>query len=320
MDETPKINMAAYGGIEWKPRASTHQEEIGILWKSCGINSEWKRLKSVMLHPPGSEFLDITNPNKYQMLNVLDLKLAREQHFAMADAFTRAGVAVHYVKPRDKSSPNLIFCADLFFMTPNGAILARPASTVRAGEEVYIAERLATMHIPILKTMHGSATFEGADALWINEREVLIGRGLRTNQKGIAYIKTLLEEFDIQVIQIDLPIGTMHLMGILRFLDKNLAITWPYRLAWGAVEALNNSGIRILFIPNEDESINGGAINFVTLGPREILMAAGNPITQGFLESEGIKCHTICVDELQKAAGGIGCLTGIIERELTDRD
>jgi arginine deiminase len=57
------------------------------------------------------------------------------------------------------------------------------------------------------------------------------------------------------------------------------------------------------------------ALNFVTLGPRRILMAAGNPITQAFYEDAGIACQVVEVDEILKAAGGIGCATGIVERE-----
>ena len=68
---------------------------------------------------------------------------------------------------------------------------------------------------------------------------------------------------------------------------------------------------------DETEAAENGALNFVTLGPRQILMAAGNPITQGFLESLGVTCHTVQVDELHKAAGGIGCLTGILERDTS---
>ena len=41
------------------------------------------------------------------------------------------------------ATPNLMFCADLFVMTPQGAILARPASDVRAGEERWVARGLA---------------------------------------------------------------------------------------------------------------------------------------------------------------------------------
>jgi arginine deiminase len=56
-------------------------------------------------------------------------------------------------------------------------------------------------------------------------------------------------------------------------------------------------------------------LNFVTIGPRKILMPAGNPITQAFYENLGITCLTVEVGELAKAADAIGCLTRIIERE-----
>ena len=58
------------------------------------------------------------------------------------------------------------------------------------------------------------------------------------------------------------------------------------------------------------------ALNFVTVAPRHILMPAGNPLTQEFYEFLGITCHTVEMDEIIKAAGAIGCLTGIVEREL----
>ena len=57
------------------------------------------------------------------------------------------------------------------------------------------------------------------------------------------------------------------------------------------------------------------ALNFVTLAPRRILMAADCPATQRFFEQAGIHCTTVEIDELVKAAGGIGCLSGILERE-----
>ena len=101
-----------------------------------------------------------------------------------------------------------------------------------------------------------------------------------------------------------------------RALDRDLALAWPYRLAWRAVEALRERGYQPIYIPDEAEATHGGALNFVTLGPREILLAAGNPITQVFLESYSVTCHTVEVAELHKAAGGIGCLSGVLQREL----
>jgi len=316
MNITNKINASAYGGDNWKPRLATHLEEIGSLWSNCGVNSEWAPLKRVLLHPPGKEFDLLTDPDALQMLDSIDYQLALDQHNAIVQAYKEEGVIINFVGPKGTPSPNQVFCADLFFMTPEGAIIARPASKIRAGEEIWVARRLADMGIPILKTLHGDAVFEGADALWLNRKHLLIGRGLRTNDEAITQISTLLREMSIEVIPIDLPIGTMHLMGILRFLDKDLVLVWPYRLAWKAVDELKAAGYQVLIIPNETEATNGGALNFVTLGPRSILMAEGNTTTQSYLESHGVECRTVIIDELLKAAGGIGCLTGIVEREL----
>jgi N-dimethylarginine dimethylaminohydrolase len=208
-----------------------------------------------------------------------------------------------------------MFVADLLFLTPEGVILGRPASTVRAGEERWIARRLSELGIPILRTVNGTGTFEGADAAWIDPGTVLLATGLRTNPIGAAQVTTTLQEMGVKVIPVGLPYGAMHLMGTLRFADRDLAIGRPGRVPYAAVEALRSRGFELLFTPHQDEVSRGAALNFVTLGPRQILRAAGNPTTQTFYERAGITCHTVQVNELAKAAGAIGCLTGILERE-----
>jgi N-dimethylarginine dimethylaminohydrolase len=118
----------------------------------------------------------------------------------------------------------------------------------------------------------------------------------------------------VEVLVTDLPRGSMHLMGLLRFADSDLAVAWPGRLGADAVEALRQWGYEVLFLPDTSEGHAG--LNFVTLGPRKILMSAGCPRSQEAYEKAGVECRTVPVDELRKAAGGIGCLTGILEREL----
>ena len=307
------ILTTAYGGEKWSPRTLTHREEIGSLWGVCGVDNEYSPLEAVLLHAPGPEWEDIPDPDAVQMATSPDLALARAQHEAIAQVYRDAGVNVHYVTPAQVPPPNLMFCADLFFMTPEGAILARPASTVRAGEERWIARRLADLGIPIARTLRGGATFEGADGQWLNPQTALVGRGLRTNAEGAAQVSDALRGMGVSVIQVDLPIGAMHLMGMLRFLDRDLAVAWPGRLAFVAVEALQARSYQVIFIPDETEAKNH-ALNFVTLGPREILMPAGKLVTQKFYESYGATCHIVETGELNKAAGGIGCLTGILRR------
>ncbi len=308
------ITFAAYGGAGWSPRTASLRQEIGQLWKSCGIATEWSPLKTVLLHRPGAELETLADPDQAQMLASIDARRARQQHDAMAQAYREAGVAVHYVEPDKTPPPNLMFVADLMFMTPEGAIVARPASTVRAGEERLVARRVAGLGIPILRSVRGTGTFEGADAAWVDPKTVMLATGLRTNAEGAAQVTSLLREMEVEVIPVGLSYGSMHLMGQLRFADRDLAIAKPGSVPLAAVEALRARGYSVLFLPDEDEVVRRSAFNFVTLEPRAILMAAGNPVTQAFYENAGITCHTIPVDELVKAAGGIGCMTGILER------
>jgi N-dimethylarginine dimethylaminohydrolase len=249
------------------------------------------------------------------MLDALNTGLARQQHDDLSRAFRKFGVAVYYVDPDTSPPPNLMFVADLLFMTPEGAIVGRPASTVRAGEERLLARRLADLGIPILRSVRGTGTFEGADAAWLDPQTVLLATGLRTNTEGAQQVESSLREMGITVIMVGLPYGAMHLMGQLRFADRNLAIAWPGRVPFAAVEALRDRGYTVALLPDENEARRGMALNFVTLAPRQIMMPAGNPVTQSFYEAAGICCHSIQVDELLKAAGGIGCLTGILHRQ-----
>ncbi|MCJ7621503.1 MAG: arginine deiminase-related protein [Anaerolineae bacterium] len=311
------VHAAAYGGEGWSPRTAGLREEIGTVWNPCGVNTEWSPLKSVLLHRPGAELEKLADPDAVQMLAPVDAARATEQHDALAQAYRDAGVAVHYVQPDATPTPNQMFVADLMFVAPEGAIVGRPASTVRAGEERFVACRLGALGIPILRSVRGKGAFEGADAAWIDPQTVLLATGLRTNTEGAHQVSTLLEEMGIEVVRVGLSYGTMHLMGQVRLADRDLAIAWPGRVPYAAVEALRDRGYQVLFLPDVEEAVKGFALNFVTLAPRRILMAAGNPITQAFYEDAGITCHPVQVDELLKAAGGIGCLTGILERELT---
>ena len=310
------INKAAYGGEGWSPRIATHQQEIGKLWGACGINSEWGKLKSVLLYPPSQALISTNDLNAAQLLAPINLPLAQQQHSAIAQAYQANGVTVHTFTPPPNPTPNQMFVADLMFMTPAGAIVARPASTVRAGEERWVAQKLAELGVPIFRTLHGTATFEGADAAWVNPETVLIGRGLRTNDAGTQQVADAVRALGATAIIIDLPFGTMHMMGMLRIVDKDLALAWPHRLVHRGVDALRERGFQVAFLPDVTEASHLSAFNVVVLGARQLLMPANAPNTQAFYESLGIQCHTVAVDELRKAAGAIGCLTGIIERTM----
>ena len=316
MNTASTFGAAAYGGDGWSQRTATHAEEIGTLWQG-GIDSEWRPLKTVLLRPPGPE-LAVEDHNAAQQLDPLDLDRAQTEHDAFAAAYRTVGVEVLTVPDVPDPAPNRMFCADLFVMTPEGAILARPASTVRAGEEVAVAHALAAAGIPILRTLTGTALFEGADLMWLDAKTALLGLGLRTNEAAAAQIGTTLAEIGAEMIAVDMPFGTMHLMGMLRIADRDLAIAWPRRTPHRAVSALRERGYRVEFLPAEDEAEANRALNFVTLGPRRILMPSGNTRTRTWYEGLAIEVAETPMDELRKAAGAVGCLTGIVTRAIEE--
>ena len=240
---------AAHGGAKWSPRVETLKDEIGKIWGKCGVDREWAPLRAVLMHQPGPEIESINDADKVLMLDVPDAKIARAQHESLAKSYHDVGVKVFYVKPDSVPPPNLMFVADLLFMTPEGAILARPASTVRAGEECFVGKKLLELGVPVLRSIRGKGIFEGADAAWVNPNLVIVGKGLRTNSDGAAQIASLLQEMDIEVIEVSLPHNAMHLMGVLRFVDRDHAICWRKRTPKTAIKVLRNHGFTISFIP-----------------------------------------------------------------------
>lgn len=311
MDE---IKAAAYGGEGWRPRTTAHDQEMGTIWGDWGVESEWMPLRAVLLHMPTKEIEDIANPDEVQMLSPIKADLMQQQHDDLAQSYRQAGVQVRYVYPAVTPPPNMMFVRDLFFMTPVGAILARPASTVRAGEERHAALRLADLGVPIIRSVLGKGTFEGADALWLDEKTVLLASGLRTNKEGANQVKRTLEEVDVEVIRVELPYGAMHLLGTLNFADRDLAVAWPGRVPSKAVQALRERDFEILWLPDKGEALKGMALNFVTLRSRCVLMSTKCPKTTSLYEANGIKCREVELSEFAKAAGGLGCLTGILKR------
>ena len=307
---------ATYGGPGWRPRSRPHHEELdGSTWSACGLSSEVGPLRQVVLAWPGSELELKEPPDRWLMLRRPDLPRLQAQCEALAAAYERHGVRVHIARPDRPPRPNHIFQRDLFFMTPEGAGLGRPAAQQRAGEERVVAETLARLGVPILRTLRGCATFEGADALWLDDRTVLVGVGLRTNQAAFEVLASVLAEVGAVAVPVPMPSsGIQHLLGVVNFVDRDLAALRPAISLPGLRERLEAAGVQAIELRESDEVRSRGALNFVTLEPRKLLMPADCPRTRARYEAEGIEVHEADVSEYLAAAGGIGCATGILER------
>ncbi len=235
---------AAYGGANWSGRSASMREELGSVWGDWGSGSEIGTLRAVLMRRPGAELDEIVDFEAVQMRADLDPDLARAQHDELAAAYRAHGVAVHYVERTDPCKPNAMFMRDLMLMTPEGVILARPASTVRAGEERWVAAALAERGVPILMSVSGTGTFEGADCCWIDHDLCFLAEGLRTNKEGADQVEWMLRQIGVrEVIRVGLPYGAMHLDGCLSILDRDLAVVWPNRTPLIVVQTLKRREI-----------------------------------------------------------------------------
>ncbi len=307
---------AAYGGSNWSQRVAPMREDIGDWWGDWGVSSECGKLRAVLLRRPGPELDAIEDFERVQMRSDLQPAIARAQHDALADAYRLHGVSVHYVENGRLDKPNSYFIRDLMLMTPEGAIITRPASTVRAGEERYVAEALAKAGVPILMTVHGTGTFEGADVSWVNEDLCFLAEGLRTNEEGANQVERMLREIGVKhVVRVGLPYGAMHLDGLLNSPDRDVAAVWPRRTPLKIVQTLRERGFRILELPDDTEAQNCLPLNFVALEPGTILMPTGGTHMQRIYEEAGITCKMVDISELIKGGGGIHCMTGFLKRD-----
>lgn len=309
---------AAYGGAQWSARTATLRDELGTVWGDWGVASECGMLRAVLLHRPGPELDAINDFDAVQMRADLLPAVARAQHEALADAYRAHGVVVHEVGEARPDKPNAVFLRDLMLMTPEGAIVARPASTVRAGEERAVAAALASLGVPILATVRGDGAFEGADVAWVDRDLCFLAEGLRTNRAGADQVEQVLREIGTrEVLRVGLPYGTMHLDGVLSLLDRDLAVVWRHRTPLAVVRALQERGFRLIEVglEDEDEAQTCLPLNGVALAPGVVLMPSGGGRLRAAYEEAGVTCHRVDVSELIKAGGGIHCMTGPLKRE-----
>jgi N-dimethylarginine dimethylaminohydrolase len=308
---------SAYGGGRWSQRTATLAEELGTVWGNWGVGSEIGTLRAVLLRRPGEELDGIVDFELMQMRADLRPDVARQQHDTLAATYRAHGVEVHYVERADPGKPNAMFMRDLMLMTPEGAILARPASTVRAGEERWVAAALAGLGVPIVMSVRGEGTFEGADCCWVDQDLCFLAEGLRTNRAGADQVERMLREIGVgEVVRVGLPYGAMHLDGCLSVLDRDLAVVWPNRTPLVVVETLRKRGFRLIDVVDMEEGHRELPLNGVALAPGKIVMPAGAKRHQVLFEEAGVKCVAVEIGELIKAGGGIHCMTAFLKREV----
>jgi N-dimethylarginine dimethylaminohydrolase len=169
---------------------------------------------------------------------------------------------------------------------------------------------MAAAGIPIAARLEAPATADGGDAIWLDERTLLVGRGYRTNAAGVDGLRAALPAVD--VIEFDLPHfhgsdEVMHLLSLVSPVSHDAAVAYVPLMPVRLVQFLEARGIRLIEVPAEEFETMGP--NVLALEPGVVIALERNRETRRRLERAGIEVLTYAGTELSKGDGGPTCLT-----------
>jgi len=286
-------------------------------------DSEYKRLRGVLLYQPGPEIARIADPESVLHLRKIDYQGIKEEYRKIKACFRGLNIKVFMLKPRLNKNRagqylfNLMYTRDLFFMSPKGAMIAKMASPVRSKEPEQVKNFLKRSGIPVIYAVKGKGAFEAADALWLNNKLVVIGVGGRTNPEGFKQVKKTLAGQGICCVRVPAAKATLHLLGSLQLIDPCLALVRADYSARPLFGLLRKNKINVIKVPVNAEVREKQAMNIVCISSRRIIMPAKCPRTRKFYRKHHINIAAeIDLEHLTNGAGGLACATAIISRDL----
>jgi dimethylargininase len=280
--------------------------------RAYGSQSMVASLRRVLVKRPDAAFGG-ADPAVWHYASRPDLDAARREHDALTEILRAAGAEViDHPEPQPERA-DAIFVFDPALVTDRGAVLLRMGKALRRGEEEAMARRFKELGIPVLGALHGEATAEGGDLLWIDHDTLAAGHGFRTNAEGLRQLREILDGIGVEVVPVELPYHTgpeacLHLLSLVSLVDHDLAVVYPPLLAVPFWNLLRDRGFRLVEVPEEEFPTQGP--NVLALAPRKALMLEDNPVTRRRLEAAGCEVLTYRGREISlKAEGGSTCLT-----------
>ena len=243
---------------------------------------------------------------------------AAEEHAAFRAELERVGAEVVIGSSTVAGDPDAIYTYDPVLLTDAGAILLRPGKAGRRLEPDAAARDLAGAGIRVAGRIEPPATAEGGDLFWLDGTTLLAGRGYRTNDDGIAQLRSLLGP-GVNVVVFDLPHfrgadECLHLMSFVSPLDADLAVAYLPMMPVRLLEILRDRGVGVVEVPDAEFASMGP--NVLALGPRVALAVEGNLETRRRMEAAGVDVRTYAGVEIsRKGDGGPTCLTRPLERD-----
>ena len=280
-----------------------------------GYNSEYGRLKSVALHFPRKNELEMLSAKDSMYVKKPDYEKVLKEFQQYVELLWSLDINVHTDSEMPdadiNSCPNSIYMRDIAGIMPDGIILGNPKYDVRKPEKKNF-ESFLEYHNYNGNIIDTISEFEGADMFWTKPNEVTLSVGNRTSLKSFDYLKLMYSRKGIKfkVVAAAAEGIPQHLLGAKHIVNEDTIISRS---------SINSSTLgfkNVIELDETPEVIYGYAMNIVTVGPNEIIMPEGNPETMEIFEDNNIICHTTPMYEICNMAGGPACMTLPLKREL----
>ena len=248
-----------------------------------------------------------------------DLARACEEHDAFLALLRHSGAEIRSLPPGTDVGLDAIYARDASVVTPAGVVLCRMGKRQRSGEPAAQEHAFRTWGLTVAGSIEPPGMLEGGDVLWLSDRMLVVGRGYRTNDDGIAQLKAFVGP-DVEVMVVPLPHwrgpgDVFHLMSVISPLDADLAVVYSPLMPVPFRERLVDLGYLLIeVVPEEFESMGA---NVLAVAPRRVVMLDGSPETRRRLEHAGADVLVYTGTEISvKGGGGPTCLTRPIRRGI----
>ncbi len=304
-----------------------------VVWgQRWGCDNDVGRLRKVLMHRPGDELDIIDRSMRLEHLGsygdaegqswywrgdvIPSLAEQQAEHDALTAALRAEGVEVVLLNRCAPGRHKSIYTRDSCIAVKGGAIVTRLGPIVRRGEEAPVTETLASVGMPILRTIHGTGLMEGGSFVWLNSKTAVIGRSSRVNEEGTRQVEEVLNAQGVELLRVDLTGYRLHIDGALVMIDVDTAIINPTILPFWFLGKLDELGIRTVEVHPDDPS---GTVNCLAVAPGRVIMQPGlSPRTAETLDKLGIVIVPVEYEKVFLGGGGIHCSTSPLARDPVD--
>ncbi|MCF3946257.1 hypothetical protein AiwAL_01765 [Acidiphilium sp. AL] len=268
--------------------------------------------------------LHAADPEQWHYGRNFDAAKAIDQYAGFASLVMASGSTILWMDDAGDGLADAMFTHDPSLVSDAGAILLNMGKALRRAEVDAHERAYGNARIPILGRIVDPGTVEGGDCVWLDDKTLVVGRGIRSNEAGIAQLRAMLSVRGVEVHGFDLPLwqgetACLHLMSVISPLDDDLALVFAPLLPAPFYQLLKSSGIALIEAPEDEfRASNGLSLNVLATAPRDVIMIGGFDATRRAMEAAGCRVSTFAGDALCIACeGGPTCLTRPILRQAS---